>query len=254
MKRFLAVGFIFGALVAPAAAADMPIKAPPPPVLYNWTGFYVGANIGGGWGQSSWCTDALRTTCLSGAPLDIAKESGGGAVLGGQLGARWQFSNWVIGAELMLDGLHIAPANSSCLSVPPAAICGGTVFLDRFRSTTFNDLYSGTGQLGYAWGTLLAYGKGGWAGTRINFDANNTAPGGFNLTSSVDVSGWTGGAGLEYMAGPHFTFGIEYDYYQFNHGNLMNIANTGGVVIPCGFCGINNTNIQTLTARLNYKI
>src|SRR5258707_14933416 len=46
VKRFLLVGIAFGALIAPAAAADMAIKAPayvPPPL---WTGFYAGLNAG----------------------------------------------------------------------------------------------------------------------------------------------------------------------------------------------------------------
>jgi hypothetical protein len=36
-----------------ASAADLPVKAPVAPVAapYNWTGFYIGANIGGGWGN-----------------------------------------------------------------------------------------------------------------------------------------------------------------------------------------------------------
>src|ERR1019366_7228081 len=39
-----------------ALAADMAAavyKAPAAPVLYSWTGFYVGGNVGGHWGQDS---------------------------------------------------------------------------------------------------------------------------------------------------------------------------------------------------------
>jgi outer membrane immunogenic protein len=35
----------------PAQAADMAVKAPPPPAAaapYNWSGLYVGGNFGGG--------------------------------------------------------------------------------------------------------------------------------------------------------------------------------------------------------------
>ena len=55
MKRFLlaSVGWIaLLGMAAPALAADMAVKAPPPaplPVIYNWSGFYIGAN--GGWGR-----------------------------------------------------------------------------------------------------------------------------------------------------------------------------------------------------------
>ena len=58
MKKFLlgTVGLIALGMAAPASAADMPVKAAPPPYvapIYDWTGFYIGAN--GGWGQSNSC-------------------------------------------------------------------------------------------------------------------------------------------------------------------------------------------------------
>ena len=35
-------------------AADMPVKAPPTPLPpYNWSGFYLGANLGGAWTNGS---------------------------------------------------------------------------------------------------------------------------------------------------------------------------------------------------------
>ena len=36
-----------------ALAADIVVKAPPPPApVYGWTGFYVGGNIGYSWGKA----------------------------------------------------------------------------------------------------------------------------------------------------------------------------------------------------------
>ena len=60
MKKILlsTVGLIALGVTAPALAADMAVKAPPPaplPVIYNWSGFYIGAN--GGWGDSHNCVD-----------------------------------------------------------------------------------------------------------------------------------------------------------------------------------------------------
>jgi outer membrane immunogenic protein len=56
MKKFLLATIGLAALVgiaAPASAADMAVKARPPapvlPPIYDWTGFYIGAN--GGWGE-----------------------------------------------------------------------------------------------------------------------------------------------------------------------------------------------------------
>jgi outer membrane immunogenic protein len=253
MKRSFVAGFALAAVIGPAAAADMPLKAPPPPEVVSWTGLYIGANVGGGWGRSSWCTDAARVSCLSAIPVDVGVDRAGGTLFGGQVEARWQFSNWVIGAGAMFDAMKMAPHDFSCLSSSTTAPCGGIAIANRVRTTSFNNLYSATGQLGYAWGSVLAYGKGGWAGSRIDFGENNTVIGGANLVSDVSADGWTAGTGVEYMAGPHLTVGLEYGYYQFEHGtNILNIRNTAAVLIPCAFCNINST-VQSLTARMNYK-
>jgi hypothetical protein len=45
VKKFLLAGFAFAALSLPAAAADMPVKAPAPVAVDIWTGGYVGANV-----------------------------------------------------------------------------------------------------------------------------------------------------------------------------------------------------------------
>src|SRR5258705_12668735 len=48
MKRFLLGSVALAAMIAgPAMAADMPLKAPPPVVVYSWTGCYVGGHVGG---------------------------------------------------------------------------------------------------------------------------------------------------------------------------------------------------------------
>jgi hypothetical protein len=54
MRFALAGGMLAAALIAgaPAMAADMPLKAAPPPVLApTWTGTYIGIN--GGWGSGT---------------------------------------------------------------------------------------------------------------------------------------------------------------------------------------------------------
>ena len=63
MKRlFLAVASL-AALTASASAADLArpapqqyYKAPIASPVYNWTGFYIGINGGGGFGRSAWDT------------------------------------------------------------------------------------------------------------------------------------------------------------------------------------------------------
>src|SRR6267378_3361932 len=96
MKKFLlgTVGLVALGMAAPASAADLaarPYTKAPPPVLapiYDWTGFYIGAN--GGWAQSHNCVDFIL-----GAAFDDACRDRSGGVVGGQIGYRWQANQWV---------------------------------------------------------------------------------------------------------------------------------------------------------------
>ena len=108
MKKFLlgTVGLIALGMAAPATAADLAArpytKAPPPMVapIYDWTGFYIGAN--GGWGQSNSC---LNFVDAFGHFTDFADgcRSRSGGLVGGQIGYRWQANQWVFGLEAQGD-------------------------------------------------------------------------------------------------------------------------------------------------------
>jgi outer membrane immunogenic protein len=117
MKKFL-LGTAAVALVgmaAPALAADMPYKAPPPAPyvapIYDWTGFYIGGN--GGWGQSHSCVDFLDATGVAVAQ-GCGNRSGG--LAGGQLGYRWQSGQWVFGLEAQGDWADLSNTRQSVLS------------------------------------------------------------------------------------------------------------------------------------------
>src|SRR3981081_1528455 len=108
MKKLLlgTVGLAALGMAAPASAADLAArpytKAPPPMMaaLYDWSGFYLGVNGGGGWGRK--CGD--RTTGIGGAFLAAEGcHDATGAVAGGQIGYRWQAGSWVFGIEAQGD-------------------------------------------------------------------------------------------------------------------------------------------------------
>jgi outer membrane immunogenic protein len=113
---------------------------------------------------------------------DIVSQTASSFALGGQVGYRYQWGNLVVGAEGMIDLFPASVTSPAVLPVP-----------NRVRTTSFDALYSGTGQLGYAMGSLLFYGKGGWASTGIRFDANNLNPGPgipVDLIASQSVNGY----------------------------------------------------------------
>src|SRR5215831_11382692 len=110
MKQLIAAmaAVIFFGFVDAASAADMPVKAPmaAPVAFYNWTGFYVGGHIGGGWTKASESLAAGPATPLFGPlliPCGLANAAGtcgtnlSGIIGGGQIGYNLQRGNWVFG-------------------------------------------------------------------------------------------------------------------------------------------------------------
>jgi outer membrane immunogenic protein len=215
------------AFAAPAVAADMPArtytKAPAytaPQVVYNWTGFYIGGNIGGAFAG------------------DNSLQGSGGRFMGGvQAGFDYQFApNWVMGVEAQYDWLS---NNNNGGVLFPAT---GTVI-----TANSNQLGSVTGRLGYTWGPALLYAKGGYA-WRDNNNINVSTPGGpaFFTTDGNHKDGYTVGAGLEYMFAPNWSAKAEYQYYNFGSTTF-----TGG---PGEIIGTRYRDDEhTVKAGINYR-
>ena len=119
-----------------AFAADMTVEAPlpppPPAPIYNWTGFYVGGNVGGAWSTTDW-------TFFNGGNFEPFSQDASSWIAGGQVGYRYQFtSNWVWGVEASWSGTDL---NDTSLSVLNA---------DRSLQSKITDLLLVTGSVGYA--------------------------------------------------------------------------------------------------------
>lgn len=224
-------------LGTPASAADMAVKAPPPaplPVIYNWSGFYIGAN--GGWGQSHNCWDFVFIV----GPVfgDGCRDRSGGLV-GGQVGYRWQASQWVFGVEAQGDWADLSSSRVS--------------LLDPTLSTTVKTDAIGlfTGQIGYAWNAALFYVKGGAAVTRNRFDIFDTFTGIGLVSSGSTRWGGTVGVGFEYGFAPNWSIGAEYNHLW------MGDANNSFTTVDPRLAGILNNRItqdvDMVTLRINYR-
>src|SRR5450631_2920174 len=124
MKKFLlgAVGLVAMGIAAPASAADLaarPYTKAPAMIaaVYDWSGFYIGAN--GGWGSSRKCWDATTPAGVFVAPEGCHNATGG--VAGGQVGYRWQSAAWVFGIEGQGDWANLRGSNQS-LQFPATTI------------------------------------------------------------------------------------------------------------------------------------
>jgi outer membrane immunogenic protein len=228
MRKILFAAIAVTALAAlPAAAADLgprynnrvPAYAAP---IYTWTGFYVGAHLGGVFGGN----DNFNGLALT---KNDARLMGGV-----QAGVDWQFAgNWVIGAEGQYSWLSSNNAN--------AVFPGGYAYANDLRG-----LGSITARFGYSFGPALVYVKGGYAFA----DNRETvtlggAPVPF-LLSYGHTNGWTVGGGAEYMFAPSWSVKAEYQYYNF--GDSSFVAPTA--LAPFGTF---HNDEHSLKAGVNYR-
>ena len=240
MKKFLlgTIGLLALGMGSPASAADMAVKAPPPaplPVIYNWSGFYIGAN--GGWGQSRNCWDFVNT--VVGTFAEGCHERSGG-VVGGQIGYRWQANQWVFGLEAQGDWADLSHTRVSLFD-PTLSLRTKTDGIGLF-----------TGQIGYAWNQVLLYVKGGAAVTSNRFSILDNLNFGAELASASSTR-WGGvvGVGFEYGFAPNWSIGLEYDHL------FMGDANNSFTLAP-PFTGVllNNRvsqDVDMVTLRINYR-
>jgi outer membrane immunogenic protein len=248
MRRFVLgvlAAVLFGAL-APAQAADLPVKAPPVPVVppITWTGFYVGINGGYSWGR--WDNDGLAST--TDARLD-------GWLGGVQAGYNWQFDQrWVFGFEADIQYTNEKDSEDPGLITTTDTPGGPPPFVDplafhTIATTTFANKWdfpwfaTFRGRLGYLVDpSLLLYVTGGLAVGEFKFTSqastvSRTFRGpigtttnpvtlpilvvGPSLSESVTRAGWTAGVGGEKKITDHWSFKVEYLYLDFGRHNFL---------------------------------
>jgi len=185
--RRTATAFLTAALLAIgasqiASAADLPRKQPayiPPPLpVYNWTGCYVGVNIGGAWGN----VDVTDVNTGAGVSPNNSGFAGGG-----QIGCDYQMNQWVIGIRNVFDGTSIS--NGATISDP---LFAGTI---NSHVHWFDALTARGGYLVQP--NILLYAQGGAAWTSWDVTAFNTAGVQVGQISGGNRTGWTAGAGVE---------------------------------------------------------
>jgi outer membrane immunogenic protein len=223
-------------MVVPAAAyaADIAVMRRPPPLApapapipyyYNWTGFYIGGNLGGAW-ESTTITDPFFGASFS------ANRSG--FIGGGQVGYNWQLSpNFVFGIEGTFDGTDIRTTDTDL-----AAMLSASSKVDWIATVA--------ARFGLAANNWLFYGKagGGWVRDTVTLTDLTT---GFSISQSDSKGGWLAGAGIEYGLSPQWTIRIEYDHLgldsQTRQGFTLNPFDTFSV----------SRHFDMVTAGLNYR-
>ena len=243
MKKILLVTASLIALgaAAPAVAADLaarPYTKAPPMIaaVYDWSGFYIGAN--GGWGTSHNCWTNTAVAGVAFAPASEGCHDADGGTVGGQIGYRWQAGSWVFGLEAQGNWADFQGSNVSLLAAPA---------VNRSKIDAFG-LF--TGQVGYAANNVLFYVKGGAAVTDNRYEGLFAG----TVLDRTEQTRWgaTVGAGVEYAFAPNWSFGVEYNHLFMGTENY-NFRGVGA------FAGINSRNddvkqdADLVTARINYR-
>lgn len=272
MKNYLiwAVALCSGLAVTAGNAADMAVKAPAKPIYkapvadpYNWTGGYVGANVGYSWGKSD--TSAIYYNNTTGAFLYNAgsKSFDMDGWLGGlQVGYNWQVKNVVLGIEA--DIQWTGQKGSTAFTCPgpvcnlgntgiPAANAPVNASLDQ-KLSWFATLRP---RLGFTvTPTVLAYATGGLAVGHIKTDgtlSGYTSAGAATSSSFSDSktkAGWTVGGGVEAKLWGKWTGKIEYLYVDLGSVDTTGTLTTNHIPIRAEFSSKITDNI--LRAGLNY--
>jgi outer membrane immunogenic protein len=226
-------------------AADLAVKAPrvapivAPVPVFSWTGCFVGAHVGWGWGKKDF---NVFDTSFTPAPSLSGGIDTSGPIFGGQLGCDWQFGAgkgpgagaWVIGIQGSISGADINGAGNN------ASVDNG------LRSKT-DFLASITGRLGWAgWDPrVLFYARGGvaWAHERDQIGSS----GGF---ADQSRTGWTVGAGVEWAFAPNWSAFVEWDHYGFGSKSQTFVTPPGdGTILHADI----KQHIETVRIGVNYR-
>ena len=236
MKKLLLFTTAIVALGAvPAAAADLPARTYPnvPPIyapIYDWSGFYIGINGGGGSGHKCW-----DFTDVNGFIDQEGCHNATGGTVGGQIGYRWQTAGWVFGVEAQGNWADFRGDNLS------------QVFAGFDNQSHIDAFGLFTGQIGWAWNNSLLYVKGGTAVTSDKYSV--LFAGAPTDTASETRWGAVVGVGFEYGFAQNWSVGFEYDH-MFMGSRDVNFFDTTGAF---DFVEHIRQNVDLFTVRFNYK-
>jgi outer membrane immunogenic protein len=195
-----------GQVFAADLPARVPVKAPVAAVVpgFNWTGCYVGAHVGAGWGHANFSDPTGANFAPAGVVFNVAASS---ALGGGQVGCNYQYApNWVFGVsgDVSWTDIHGAIRDP--------------FFANKNIESKTQRLASATGQLGYTWDRWMLYGKGGAAWVRDRYDTTNPVQ--YDFTNTVTRTGWVAGVGVAWAIQQNWLATLEFDRYDFGSGNF----------------------------------
>lgn len=246
MKKSLLASMALFGLASAAQAADAVVYQDTPftpayvaPATFDWSGAYIGANIGYGWG-GGYLFDALRDDGLSYFSFQTVRPQG---FFGGlQAGYNLQMNQFVFGIEADAQVSGIRHRYNDIVSNENAIVVG---------SVDHHLPWFGTlrGRVGVAVDRALIYGTGGLAWSSIRY--NSLVSDGVNSVAFSDNRtgiGYALGGGVEFAVADGWSLKGEYQYIDFGRRTLTSTATTGEV-----FSTSYRTNAHTFRIGANYR-
>jgi outer membrane immunogenic protein len=225
MKRRVLAAALLSFFATSSFAADMAVKAPPPvaaPAAPSWTGFYVGASAGYGWGQdgggsfTDYPPGSFAASFAAGQTPRFVGDHPNGFVGGGQAGYNYQINtNWLVGLEGDFSGTGIKGGGTYFFAGVPGVFAPTTTTV----SQSLDWLATVRARAGYVFDRLLIYGTGGVAfgQTREAYHvlaSTGVLTGTLDGTTSSVRSGWAAGAGTEYKVTRNISVKAEWIHYD----------------------------------------
>jgi outer membrane immunogenic protein len=237
MKLIIASVGLLTIGLTPASAADLrtPVYRPPPPPIpfFRWTGCYLGAHVGGGWGHKSWSDPLL-------GGIQFSSHDVSGWLAGGQLGCDYQTGPVLYGVEGDYSWANLKGDSIDTLS-------GGTLS----DHTKVEALGTVTARLGYTWDRTLLYVKGGAAFARDKYHSTDATLGGATFAETKDTNwGWTIGTGIEYAFGSNWSAKVEYNYLDFGTRGVGFVDTITGIPFTIDI----NQHLHTAKLGINYRL
>jgi outer membrane immunogenic protein len=204
MRILLLSSTFFLAIADCSFAADAVVYDQQPTAAYNWSGVYIGADAGYGWGNSTQDFDGIDYN----VPLDPKGWFGGLYA-----GYNHQLSN---GLVLGVEG----DFNISGIDADGVRGIGDGV-VDPSLSYGSDLKWSGSlrGRLGYAAGQFMPFVTGGLAVAR--YEISETVPTSYSVSKTY--TGWTLGAGIDYAMTDNILLRAEYRYADYGSERFENI-------------------------------
>jgi outer membrane immunogenic protein len=257
MKGFVLACAALAVIAVPAMAADMSsarmyTKAPMPAPVFSWTGFYLGANIGGGWAQ---VTDSA-TAAVPGIGTFSASPSStaSGVIGGGQIGYNWQAGNFVFGVEADIDG---SGEKSTSTGLCPTSVCRA-ISASVTATDKVEDFGTARGRIGLAFNRWMIYATGGASWQNINTSYAATTAGATTAlaSSTTNRAGYAIGGGAEAaLWSNNWIGGFEYLYLDTGTFSTGTASLAAIARAPAGSTLATTARVQNniLRARLSYK-